>query len=251
MYCAVQYNEHPTIYSNNRPKHLTFSLSSSSNNYVSPESRQLDHIPQFASDIQHISVANNVVTVTLSLITYLNNFQGSAFLNLQSPKMKILIFSTSYLQRPLNYGWSRWGHVKTLFLCNTSTGRDHRIMPKHRRQAYNKSQILLVSYNVYDNNGFELVSLVSYSKTHILYTWVFFRIFVPCVPKRKYSALLWVNLRGIYKNLTQWAMFSPLWVPFRASSSTSCWFRKLCKNSSASSNCVIKLLHHYITYLHQ
>lgn len=232
-------------------KHLTYSLGSFSNNYVSPESRQLDHIPQFASDIQHTSVANNVVAFTLSLITYLNNFQGSAFLNLQSPKMKILIFSTSYLRRPLNYDWSRWGHVKMLFLCDTSTGRDHRIMPKHYwRQAYNTSQILFVSYTVSDDKGFELVRLVSYSKTHTLYTWVFFKIFVPCAPKRKYSALLRVNLRGIYKNLTQWAMFSPSWAAFRASSNTSYWFRKLCKNSSASSNRVIKLLHHYITYLH-
>ena len=83
-------------------KHLTFSLSLSSDKYSSRESRQMDYISQFTSYIQHISEVTDVVANVSSHISPLNIFQQIDILKLDQLQ-KTLIFSTGYLPETLNY----------------------------------------------------------------------------------------------------------------------------------------------------
>ncbi|TNN10300.1 Retrovirus-related Pol polyprotein from transposon 17.6 [Schistosoma japonicum] len=80
MYCAVRHFQHSiegrefAIFTDHKP--LTFSMKSSSDKYSPRESRHLDYISQFSTDIRHISGANNVVADALSRIHSLNRIQG-------------------------------------------------------------------------------------------------------------------------------------------------------------------------------
>ncbi|RUT72671.1 hypothetical protein DLK05_17150, partial [Ancylomarina longa] len=119
-------------------KPLTFSLSSPSDKYSPRESRQLDYISQFTSDIQHISGANNVVADALSRITSLNSFQGIDLLKLAELQKEDSDLQHELSSTTLKLRIKQMGTGKETLLCDTSTGRDRPIVPKHyRRNVFN------------------------------------------------------------------------------------------------------------------
>ena len=142
MYCAVRHFQHSiegrefTLFTDHKP--LTFSLSSSSDKYSPRESRQLDYISQFTSDIQHISGANNVVADALSRISSLNSFQGIDLLKLAQLQKEDIDLQHELSSTTLKLSIKQMGTGKETLLCDTSTGRDRPIVPKHyRRNVFN------------------------------------------------------------------------------------------------------------------
>ncbi|CAH8578282.1 unnamed protein product [Schistosoma bovis] len=142
MYCAVRHFQHYiegrefTLFTDHKP--LTFSLSSPSDKYSPRESRQLDYISQFTSDIQHVSGANNVVADALSRITSLNSFQGIDLLKLAELQKEDSDLQHELSSTTLKLRIKQMGTGKETLLCDTSTGRDRPIVPKHyRRNVFN------------------------------------------------------------------------------------------------------------------
>nr|CAH8841726.1 unnamed protein product [Trichobilharzia regenti] len=72
MYCAIRHFRHSVegrefiIFTDHKP--LTYSLNSPSDKYSPRESRQLDYVSQFTSDIRHVSGVNNTVADALSRV---------------------------------------------------------------------------------------------------------------------------------------------------------------------------------------
>ncbi|CAH8821790.1 unnamed protein product, partial [Trichobilharzia szidati] len=80
MYCAIRHFRHSvegrefTIFTDHKP--LTYSLNSTSDKYSPRESRQLDYVSQFSSDIRHVSGVNNTVADALSRICSFTQIDG-------------------------------------------------------------------------------------------------------------------------------------------------------------------------------
>ncbi|KAH9581182.1 hypothetical protein MS3_00008398 [Schistosoma haematobium] len=79
--CCWYHNQYGKSFRNCREP-CNFPFSKPIDKCTPRESRQVDYISQFTSDIQHTSVANNVVADALSRITSLNSFQRIDLLKL-------------------------------------------------------------------------------------------------------------------------------------------------------------------------
>ncbi|CAI2724603.1 unnamed protein product [Schistosoma spindalis] len=138
MYYAVRHFQHYiegrefTIFTDHKP--LTFTLSSSSDKYSPRESRQLDYISQFTSDIRHISGANNVVADALSRINSLNSSEGIDLLKLAQLQKEDSDLQHELASTTLKLRIKQMGTGKETLLCDTSTGRDRSIVPKQYRR---------------------------------------------------------------------------------------------------------------------
>ncbi|KAK4472135.1 hypothetical protein MN116_000433 [Schistosoma mekongi] len=138
MYCAVRHFQHSiegrefTIFTDHKP--LTFSMKSSSDKYSPRESRHLDYISQFSTDIRHISGANNVVADALSRIHALNRIQGIDLVELARLQNEDNDLHHELSTTTLKLETKTIGKGKNTLICDSSTGTARPIVPKSYRR---------------------------------------------------------------------------------------------------------------------
>ncbi|TNN04773.1 Retrovirus-related Pol polyprotein from transposon 17.6, partial [Schistosoma japonicum] len=127
MYCREF-----AIFTDHKP--LTFSMKSSSDKYSPRESRHLEYISQFSTDIRHISGANNVVADVLSRIHSLNRIQGIDLVKLAQLQSEDIDFHHELAATTLQLQTKKIGKGKNTLICNSSTGIARPVVPKRYRR---------------------------------------------------------------------------------------------------------------------
>ncbi|CAH8453126.1 unnamed protein product [Heterobilharzia americana] len=142
MYCSVRHFRHSVegrdfiIFTDHKP--LTFSLSSASDKYSPRESRQLDYISQFTSDIRHISGANNSAADALSRIASINYIEGIDLVELARRQKEDLELHHELSSTTLKLRLCPVGSDKDAILCDVSASQPRPIVPKScRRNVFN------------------------------------------------------------------------------------------------------------------
>ena len=142
MYCAIRHFRHSvegrefTIFTDHKP--LTYSLNSTSDKYSPRESRQLDYVSQFTSDIRHISGVNNIVADALSRICSLTQIDGKDLVKLARLQKEDTELQKELSKTTLQITEKPLGIGRDTILCDISTSTPRPIVPKsYRRNVFN------------------------------------------------------------------------------------------------------------------
>ena len=113
-------------------------MKSSSDKYSPRESRHLNYISEFSTDIRHISGANNVVADALSRIHSLNRIQGIDLVKLAQLQSEDIDFHHELAATTLQLHTKTIGKGKNTLICDSSTGIARPVVPRsYRRVIFN------------------------------------------------------------------------------------------------------------------
>nr|CAH8876148.1 unnamed protein product [Trichobilharzia regenti] len=142
MYCAIRHFRHSVegrefiIFTDHKP--LTYSLNSPSDKYSPRESRQLDYVSQFTSDIRHVSGVNNTVADALSRVCSLTQIDGIDLVKLARLQKEDTELQHELSKTTLQLAEKPLGMGRDTILCDISTSTPRPIVPKsYRRNVFN------------------------------------------------------------------------------------------------------------------
>ncbi|TNN10001.1 Pol polyprotein [Schistosoma japonicum] len=97
-------------------------MKSSSDKCSPRESRHLNYISEFSTDIRHISGANNVVADVLSRIHFLNRIQGINLVELARFQNEDIDFHHELAATTLQLQTKTIRNGRNILICDSSTG---------------------------------------------------------------------------------------------------------------------------------
>lgn len=117
------------IFTDHRP--ITFAFAQNIDKFSPRQTRQLDYIAQFCSDIRHISGKNNVVADALSRVSSINtpspiNYEDLAAEQATDQTLQMLLESTT---TGLKFKTCQISSSNTSVICDTSTGKIRPYVP--------------------------------------------------------------------------------------------------------------------------
>lgn len=141
IYLAIRHFRHFvegrefTVFTDHKP--LTYALSSSTDRYSPRETRQLDYVSQFTSDIRHVSGVNNPVADALSRINSTFSTPGPINFEDMAKAQQDKEFKQELTSTSIDAKSSPLPSSPGSILCDFSTGQPRPIVPpSFRRQVF-------------------------------------------------------------------------------------------------------------------